>query len=248
MTPALLTLACTLAMAGPNVVEIVFLPEAAELPPLVAQVAHDGASRTVSWVIPGEQPASGRLVDQKGAARSLLALPQAPAGAALRDDGAVLVLSIDNAGDWARRYQAATPAGARSRVAGVSVDGERALRLVVPALGAPPGPATLVGAGVRVAGRGVSRTAGQGARALLRAGAELLTATPLPIDAIAACGGQVAVSYSSDQPPMRLLAVGSPTCAGALAAVRVSGVRLSGVRSGPARDVPVAGVVVLPAP
>ncbi len=239
MSVAALTLAVAVAGAGASI-DVVFLPDDAAAPPLVVRVSQQGAQRTVAWVVASTQPASGARSDAKGARRSLLALPGAPTGAALADDGATLVVTIDDAGDWARRYP---DKSGRARVAGVSVSGERALRLVVPALGAPAGPATLVGARVRVSGTGVALPAMGAARALVRSGAELVVTEPTVVDGVAACGAIAAASWSSDRPPLRLLAEGNPVCVGAMAVARVTGVRLSAPR-----DVPVAGVVIATAP
>lgn len=231
-----------LMAAAPQGVDVVFLPDAPELPPLVLRISQEGARRSVAWVIPAEPPSSGARIDSGGSSRSLLALPQTPAGAALRDDGEVLVVTLDNAGDWSRAYRAA-PAPGRARVAGVSVAGERALRLVVPPLGAPAGPATLVGADLRLAGRGVSVRSAPEPRALVRVGAELLWAPLSPVDALPACGGVLAASFSSDALALRLVAAGSPTCAGSLAAMRATGARL-----GARQDSAAAGVVIVGAP
>ena len=232
----------TLVAAAGQGVDVVFLPDAPELPPLVVRISEDGTRRSVAWVIPAEPPSSGARINAGGSRRSLLALPQAPAGAALRDDGEVLVLTLDNAGDWPRHYRSVAPQG-RARVAGVSVDGERALRLVVPPLGAPPGPATLVGASLRLAGKGVSVRSTPEPRALVRVGTELLWAPLSPVDALPGCGGALAASFSSDALALRLVGVGGATCAGSVAALRVSGARL-----GARQDSAVAGVVVLAAP
>ncbi len=239
MTSLLLTIAATIAGAG-TAVDVVFLPDDADAPPLVVRVSQQGATRTVAWVVASEQPARGVRSDQKGAPRSLLALPQPPAGAALADDGANLVLTIDDAGDWARRYQGKN---GRTRVAGVAVAGERTLRLLAPALGAPAGAAVLVGAQVRIAGRGIALAPAPAAKAVLRVGGELVVAEPTPVDGAGACGTVVAASWSSELPPLRLVAAGSPVCVGTMAVARVAGVRV-----GPQRDQPLAGVVVAVAP
>lgn len=241
MSAAMVLLAGALA-AGGQVVEVAFLPNQPELPPLVVRVEQQGSARSVAWVVAAEQPASGLLSDRKGSGRSLLALPEPPTGAALHDDGAVLALTIDDAGDWARRYLATSGAG-RARIAGVSVAGARALRLVVPALGAAPGPATLVGATARVAGMGVATGRAFASRALVRVGAELLVAEPTAIDGSSACGAVLAASWSAERPALRLLAAGTPVCVGTMAVARVSGVRV-----GPRLDQPVAGVVIAAAP
>lgn len=239
MTSLVLALVSVVAGANPAI-DVVFLPDDAELPPLVVRVSQQGAARTVAWVVAAGQPASGVRADAKGAPRSLLALPQAPAGAALADDGVNLVVTIDDAGDWTRRYPSKL---GRTRIAGVSVAGERALRVVVPAMGAPAGPAALVGAQVRVAGRGMALVPTGAARAALRIGAEVVMAEPSAIDGARACGAVVAAAWSSDRPPLRLMAAGGPVCVGGMAVARVTGVRL-----GPQRDQALAGVVITPAP
>lgn len=241
MSGGLLIVVGALAAAG-QVIDLAFLPEDAALPPVVVRVEQSGAARAVAWVVAATPPTSGVRADQRGAERSLLSLPQPPAGAALVDDGTVLVVTIDDAGDWARRFIGAS-GNARARVAGVSVAGDRALRLVLPALGAPPGPAALVGAQTRVAGWGVALPATSSPRALLRAGAELLVAQPMPVDGAAACGAVAAASWSSDRPPLRLLASGSPVCVGTVTVARVGGVRV-----GPRLDQPVIGVLISAAP
>jgi hypothetical protein len=227
----MMTLALFIASAT---LDVVFLPDAAEQPAVVVVVEQDGAKRSISWAVLTTPSISGALEDNKGAARSLLPLPQAPSGASLVENGGALVITVDDAGAWQDKFVAASTKGR-----GLPVAGATSMRLVISGAAEGATDAEIVGARLRAPGKAFVTSKKPSASAVVRAGKDVIAGSGAAIDSIEACGKVVPTAISIPSSSLKLVSAEPPACAGKLAVVRVTGVRVEAKR-----DTPVAGVVL----
>jgi hypothetical protein len=219
------------AFVAAGTIDVVFLPDAPEQPAIVVTLEQEGARRALSFAVLTAPPLAGSLVDDGGAPRSLLPLPQAPAGASLVERNGSYIITIDDAGPWAAAFP-----GAGQRGRSLPVAQAQSLRLVV-AAGDGAADGEVIGAGVRASGKAYVTSTRPAATAVLRAGRDVFAGAGAAIDSTAACGRVVPTAVAL--PSTKLSASEPPTCAGPLAVVRVTGVRIE-----PKRETPVVGVVL----
>jgi hypothetical protein len=216
-----------------RVLDVVFVPDAANAPPVVV-VVDDDEHRTISWAVAGG--GAGTLADD-GPRADLLPLPSLPKGASLVERAGTLSLTIDDAGAWQDAYRALP----LSKVPALPVATATALRLVVDPAGTDGAPAAILyGSDVRVTGRAVVRADRSAVRAVVVAGKDVVDGAATPVDLVAGCGHTVPSAVSVvGSASLKLTASGPVVCAGPVAVVPVAGAKLDAKK-----DVAASGVVI----